>query len=700
MLVQRVRVTGSTEGRTRITNLLGASTSLMIGDPSTGVWTDLAGPTSSPPDEALIPGTLNHFTADNAAYVGYATPVANTSWTLVVRTPESSVTAPARSFLGSGLLFAGIAIGLGVLGAVLLGRRINRPLRDITEATERIAAGNFSGRADENSPGEVGRLARSFNAMANELGASTQKLQESEASHRAFVSHASQGIWRLEFPGGSDINRPAEAQIESWYTGEALADCNPVLAEMYGMQAGYTLVQIPLARLYPPEDPASAQVLKAFVARGHRCSGVETREQRNGDPPRIYTHDLIGIVEEGKLRRIWGTRRDVTLERSLDERIAQSQRLESVGRLAGGIAHDFNNLLTVILADTESIQGRIGADDGEVREIEAAARRAAELTRQLLAFSRGQVLRPTMLDLNEVISSFQTMLRRVIGEDIDLRLRLTEPLDPVEADPGQIERVIMNLVVNARDAMPSGGTLELRTEVVEIDEDYVRNRPGVRTGRHVMLSVSDTGVGMTEDVRRNAFEPFYTTKPKGRGTGLGLASVYGVVRQSGGDISLYSEPGHGTMVKIFLPSAAGGQVSRPAAPVPAESASAAQGGTVLLVEDDPAVRKLVSRSLGVLGFQVLEVPDGFAALKKVTELDGKVDVVLTDMVMPGMSGIDLVTKLREKWPSIGVVMMSGYTGDTYVDAEGFPQDVGFLEKPFAVADLRRTIRNAVTARAR
>ena len=700
VLVQRFRVTGSTEGRATITNLLGASTSLMIGEQSTGVWTDLAGPTSSPPDEALTPGTLNHFRSDSATYVGYATPVANTSWTLVVRAPESIMTAPARAFLRSALLFASIAIGLGLLGAALLGRRINRPLREITEATERIAAGNFSGRADEKSPGEVGRLARSFNAMANELGASTQKLQESEASHRAFVSHASQGIWRLEFPGGSDINRSAEAQIRSWYEDDAVADCNPVLAEMYGIQAGYTLVQIPLTRLYPPEDPASAQVLQAFVARGHRCSGVETREHRNGDPPRIYTHDLIGIIEEGKLRRIWGTRRDVTLERSLDERIAQSQRLESVGRLAGGIAHDFNNLLTVILADTESIQGRAGAEDAEVREIEAAARRAAELTRQLLAFSRGQVLRPSVLDLNEIITSFESMLRRVIGEDIDLRLRLADALDPVEADPAQIERVIMNLVVNARDAMPNGGTLELRTEVVEIDEDYVQNRPGVRTGRHVLLSVSDTGVGMTEDVRRNAFEPFYTTKPKGRGTGLGLASVYGVVRQSGGDISLYSEPGQGTIVKIFLPSAAAGQVSRTAAPVTAESSSPAQGGTVLLVEDDPAVRKLVSRSLGVLGFHVLEVPDGIAALQKVTELDGRVDVVLTDMVMPGMSGIDLVTRLREKWPTIGVVMMSGYTGDTYVEAEGFPRDVGFLEKPFAVADLRRTIRNAVTARAR
>ena len=700
VLVQRVRVTGSTLGRAAISNLLGASTSLMIGEQSTGVWTDLAGPTSSPPDEALTPGTLNRFTADSAAYLGYATPVANTSWTVVVRTPESTITAPARSFLKSALLFAGIAIGLGLLGAALLGRRINRPLRDITEATERIAAGNFSGRADEKSPGEIGRLARSFNAMANELGNSTQKLQESEASHRAFVSHASQGIWRVEFAGGSDINRSAEAQIKSWYEANALADCNPVLAEMFGLQAGYTLVQIPLTRLYPPEDPASAQVLQAFVARGYRCSGVETREQRNGDPPRIYTHDLIGIIEEGKLRRIWGTRRDVTLERSLDERIAQSQRLESVGRLAGGIAHDFNNLLTVILADTESIQGRVGAEDAEVREIEAAARRAAELTRQLLAFSRGQVLRPSVLDLNEVISSFESMLRRVIGEDIDLRLRLAEALDPVEADPAQVERVIMNLVVNARDAMPDGGMLELRTEVVEIDEDYVRNRPGVRSGRHVLLSVSDTGTGMSEEVRRNAFEPFYTTKPKGRGTGLGLASVYGVVRQSGGDISLYSEPGHGTIVKIFLPSAALGNGPRPAALAPADSATGVQGGTVLLVEDDPAVRKLVSRSLGVLGFQVLEVPDGIAALQKVTELDGRVDVVLTDMVMPGMSGIDLVTRLREKWPSIGVVMMSGYTGDSYVEAEGFPRDVGFLEKPFAVAELRRTIWNAVTARAR
>jgi signal transduction histidine kinase/CheY-like chemotaxis protein len=699
VLVERFRVVGSSTARATIGSILGASMSLKIGNPANGVWSDLAGMTEAPPPEALITGQLNRFKADSQQYVGYAAPITSTGRTLLVRAPEATMMGTVSSFLRNAVLFGALALLLGVLGAIALGRRVNRPIREITEATERIAAGNFSGLAEERAPGEVGRLARSFNGMARQLGTSTQKLQESEASHRAFVSHSSQGIWRVEFPEGAAIIGSAEEQIRSWYAGEAVAECNPVLAEMYGLQAGYGLVPIPLATLYPPGDLASDQVLQAFISRGHRCSGVETREQRNGDAPKIFTHDLIGVIEDGRLRRIWGTRRDVTLERQLDERIAQSQRLESVGRLAGGIAHDFNNLLTVILADTETIQSRLGPDDAEAREIESAARRAADLTRQLLAFSRGQVLRPTVLDLNEVISSFETMLRRVIGEDIDLRLRLAEHLDPVEADAGQIERVIMNLVVNARDAMPNGGILELRTECVELDEEYVHQRPGVRRGRHVMIAVSDTGVGMSEEVRRQAFEPFFTTKPKGRGTGLGLASVYGVVRQSGGDISLYTEPGRGTTVKVYLPSAEGHLAERPAAPS-RKAGVAASGGRVLLVEDDPAVRKMVRRSLGILGYSVLEAPDGEAALGQMRDADGQVDVVLTDMVMPGMSGIDLVGQLRSRWPGLGVVMMSGYTGDTYVDSEGLPPDVGFLEKPFAVADLQRTIQSAIAARAR
>jgi hypothetical protein len=700
VLVERFRVAGSTTTRTTLTTLLGASTTLMIGVPGDGVWTDLGGPVSAPPPEALDTGVVSKFSSDSETYLGYAAPVANSNWTLVVRTPESQMRAPARVFLRTALLFAGIAIALGALGAVAVGRRINRPLRDITEATELIASGNFCGRADESSPGEIGRLARSFNAMANQVGASTQKLSESEASHRAFVSHSSQGIWRLEFPGGADITLPAPEQVASWYQADVVADCNPVLAEMYGLEGGYELVHMPLSQLYPPDDLGSMQVLQAFIARGHRCSGVETREQHNTDATRIFTHDLIGIIEEGRLRRIWGTRRDVTVERSLDERIAQGQRLESVGRLAGGIAHDFNNLLTVILADTESIQGRLGPEDGELREIEAAARRAAELTRQLLAFSRGQVLRPTVLDLNAVLFSFQSMLRRVIGEDIDLRLRLGEGIEPVEADAGQIERVVMNLVVNARDAMPSGGTLELRTESVNLDEDHVRARHGVRSGRHVLLAVSDTGTGMSEEVRRKAFEPFFTTKPKGRGTGLGLASVYGVVRQSGGDINIYSEPGRGTTVKIYLPAAVDAAVVQPATVDRHHAASDVTGATVLLVEDDPAVRKMVARSLGVLGYKLVESQDGEAAIKAMEAADGKIDLVLTDMVMPGMSGPEMVKQLRARWPHIGVVMMSGYSGDSYAGTEPIPSDVGFIEKPFAVADLRRTIRTALDGRGR
>ena len=700
VIVERFLVAGNPTTAQTLAALLGDSTTLMIGAPGTGVWTDLAGLTETPPEPAMVESTLTHFETDGRRFHGYAMPVANTSWTLLVRSPEQVALAPARGFLRDAVILALIAIVVGAMGAVMIARRLNRPLREITEATSQIAAGDFSRRADERATGEIGRLARSFNAMANQVGESTRQLKESEASHRAFVSHASQGIWRVEFPEGADISLPVAAQIEGWYAAAPMADCNPVLAGMLDVETHYDLTQVPLERLFPRDDLQSMQVLQTFVSRGHRCSGVETRQQRNGDAPRIYSHDLIGIVENGRLSRIWGTRRDVTVERFLDERIAQSQRLESVGRLAGGIAHDFNNLLTVILADTESIRSRLGEQDGEAKEIDSAARRAADLTRQLLAFSRGQVLRPTTLDLNAVVTSFESMLRRVIGEDITLKLKLDAGLDPVEADSGQIERVIMNLVVNARDAMPRGGTVEIRTERVTLDEEYVRGRPGVHAGRYVLLAVSDTGAGMSEEVQKRAFEPFFTTKSKGRGTGLGLASVYGVVRQSGGDISLYSELGRGTSVKILLPASSSGAAAEHRPRTVVRGIPAPAGATVLLVEDDPAVRRLVHRSLGSLGYRVLDAKHGEQALEIAEREGGNVDVVLTDMIMPGMNGVELVGKLRSQWPGMGIVMMSGYTGDTYVDLDFLPSDIAFLEKPFAVADLQRLVRDAVEGTAR
>jgi len=453
------------------------------------------------------------------------------------------------------------------------------------------------------------------------------------------------------------------------------------------------MARFPLERVFPRNDPAAVQVLGNFMRDSYRVEGAETRALLDGTGTRLFVDHLIGIVEQGRLRRVWGTRRDITLERMVDERLSQSQRLESIGRLAGGVAHDFNNLLTVMLGYAESLKERL--PDGQARrdadEIRQTALKAAELSRQLLAFSRGQVLRPTILDLNAVLRAMEPILRKVLGEDIDLQLNLADPLEHIEADPGQIERVVMNLVVNGRDAMPEGGTLELRTAVSELHESDIPSHPTLTPGGYVLLSISDTGTGMTDEVKRHAFEPFYSTKDKGRGHGLGLATVYGIVRQSQGGITLYSELGHGTEFKVLLPAKVGAVATEIAASAP-ESSGAVRGETILLVEDEPAVLEMAKTALSEAGYNVLAAANGQEALRVSAEQRGPIDLVLTDMVMPGMNGRDLVKALRQRRPKIRVIISSGYSGETHPALNSMSPDEGYLEKPFLISKLRRSVR--------
>jgi len=381
--------------------------------------------------------------------------------------------------------------------------------------------------------------------------------------------------------------------------------------------------------------------------------------------------------------------------RRTEDQLRRSQKLEAVGRLAGGIAHDFNNLLTVILSYGQMILRRTVEEDPrhrDLREVVRAAERAAELTRQLLAFSRQQVLQPAVIDLNEVVTRVTQMLSRVIGEDIDLALVPAEGLGKVNVDPGQIEQVLVNLVVNARDAMPRGGRLTIETADVELDERFAGSHPGIVAGPYVMLGVTDTGVGMDEQTRSHIFEPFFTTKEQGKGTGLGLATVLGIVEQSGGTVWVYSELDRGTTFKIYLP-----RVVAQAAPRPEPAARPPRRGTetVLLVEDEQQVRELACTVLKGHGYRVLEAANAGDALLLCEQHDGEIHLLLTDVVMPRMSGRQLAERLAEVRPTMRVLFMSGYTDDAIVRHGVLSSEVQFIGKPLTPNALLVKVRDVL-----
>jgi PAS domain S-box-containing protein len=386
---------------------------------------------------------------------------------------------------------------------------------------------------------------------------------------------------------------------------------------------------------------------------------------------------------------------DVTGRRRLEEQFLQAQKMEAVGRLAGGVAHDFNNLLTVITGFADVVLGRLPAGDPArelVGEIAHAGQRAARLIGQLLAFSRKSVVAPQVLDLNAVVTDTEKMLGRLIGEDIELATQLQPGLGPVKADPGQVEQVIVNLAVNARDAMPQGGKLTVETRDVDLDEGYAQAHAGARPGRHVLLAVSDTGHGMAPEVRARAFEPFFTTKEPGKGTGLGLATVYGIVRQAGGHVEVYSEPGRGTTFMLYFPRA---EEAAARQPNPAPGAEPRGSETVLLVEDDAAIRAVARHVLQGRGYRVLEAADAAEALRLAGEYLRRIHLLVADVVMPGVGGRELAQRLAALHPETKVLFTSGYTDDAVVRHGVREAEVAFLPKPFTPATLTQKVREVL-----
>ena len=422
-------------------------------------------------------------------------------------------------------------------------------------------------------------------------------------------------------------------------------------------------------------------VLNIYVNEGHH------RNKREEEFLTAIANTLAGIIIRNRGEKEMAT---------LQEQLRQSQKIEAIGQLAGGIAHDFNNLLTVIKGYSQLSLMELKEGDPlkpNIEEVQKAADRAAGLTRQILAFSRRQIMEMRVLDLNNVLQDLDKMLRRVIGEDVELVTLLAGELGRVRTDPGQIEQVIMNLAVNARDAMPHGGKLTIETANVELDEEYARRHIAVKPGHYVMLAVSDTGVGMAPEIRDRVFEPFFTTKDKSKGTGLGLSTVYGIVKQSGGNIWVYSEPNHGTTFKIYLPS-----VGEPLEELKEEMVRVEihRGGeTILLVEDEVEVRKLAVRVLERQGYTVLEARDGEEALLLCQHKKGAIHLILTDVVMPQMGGPDLVKQLRQARQDFKVLYMSGYTDNSITHHGVLEKGMNYIQKPFTIDGLMRKVREVL-----
>lgn len=401
------------------------------------------------------------------------------------------------------------------------------------------------------------------------------------------------------------------------------------------------------------------------------------------------------LVELDGQRCMLAITRDITETRQLEAQFRQAQKMEAVGRLAGGVAHDFNNLLGVIIGYSDLALSLITPEsplNRHLEQIKKASHRAVSLTRQLLAFSRQQVVFPKVLDLNELVHNVITMLQRMVGEDVAISFQPTMPIGSVHADPGQIEQVLMNLVVNARDAMPSGGKIVIETAHAEIDEHFVSQHPGSHTGEHVVLAVSDTGCGMDEVTKSQIFEPFFTTKEVGKGTGLGLSTVYGIVKQSGGYIFVESKPGDGSAFKIYFPRLAAKAEHLVQSHDEAESPGGSE--TILVVEDDEALRELTVRTLKDAGYRVIEAGDAEAALDMVKAANSRIDLLLTDVIMPGKSGVELLEQVKVVHPSLRSLFMSGYTGDLPLRG-GLMPEAAFLEKPFTRSSLLKKVRSAL-----
>jgi len=507
-----------------------------------------------------------------------------------------------------------------------------------------------------------------------------EALRQSQASLQSLVDSAPFGICR------------------TLLDDDRLESLNPAMLKILG---GYSVDEAMGLKLSTQiySDPRDRGRLIEVLRRSIRIHGHElSLLRRDGSMVPVRISGSVARDAHTNAEYFAGYIEDMTQQSVLEQQVRQVQKLEAVGRLAGGIAHDFNNILVVIKLSTELMLAQTTPDNPLSKlllQVSNAADRAAALTRQMLALGRQQIMQVRVINMNSVVSETSRMLRRIIGEDIQLVTNLCDTLENSRLDPDQVGQVILNLAVNARDAMPEGGILHLETSNVDLDNAYSLEHPPVQPGRYVMLAVRDTGTGIDKSVLPRIFDPFFTTKEVGKGTGLGLSIVYGIVKQSGGYIWVYSEPGHGTTFTLYFPAIMAALEN----PVARSEALLEPGGqTVLVVEDEATIRSNVRECLQQLGYQVLEAGNAEAALQICDGSLGKIDLVLTDLVMPGMGGYELAGELAQRHPEVRMLFMSGYTEDSAARRDILLHGSAFLQKPFSVADLSNAVRQALGLR--
>jgi len=524
------------------------------------------------------------------------------------------------------------------------------------------------------------------------------RINELNLQYDHFIKNSLVGIWRIEFEKPLPISINKREIARSILEHAVISDCNDALSQMYGFPSREEILG-KYPREFILDYDLSTDRMEKFVENNFKTEMIETQEKDNKGKSHHFRNSYFGVIKENQLHAIWGIQMDITDRKRLEEQLRQSQKLEAIGTLAGGIAHDFNNLLTVINGHAEmsmmTLEGEHPAHR-DIISILSAGKRAKNLTSQLLAFSRKQIYAPRIIEINRVITSLDKMLRRIIGEDINIEKNLRSDIPLIEADPGQIEQILMNLIVNARDAIniktdkAAEKKILIETAYMNLDDSFVAKHTGSSKGPHIVLTVSDTGIGIDVNIRDKIFEPFFTTKEKGLGTGLGLSTVYGIVKQNKGSIYVFSEAGFGTTIKIYWPASEENRASEETQILPKVALLGTE--SILVVEDDEGVRNFISTALKGLGYKITEAINGKKAIDLLKKDEIKIDLVITDLVMPEMNGKELAVEIEKILPGTRILFTSGYTEDHIVSSGSLDKGINFLQKPYTMQALAKKIR--------
>lgn len=631
---------------------------------------------------------LYSFTENDKDMLALYFPIPLTGWAVASVLPKSELFAPAVNMVKILLLitsFFSILVGLAIILAM---KRLTRPLQNLADHAQQLSKGDLNIPALQIESGdEIGKLSRAFNQMTTNLLATHHGLKDSENKYRSIFENSLIGIIQVAMDGTVLHANPAFVQMFGYSSLESmLAEVDDVQTSMY----------------VRPEDRTS--LLQQLLD----CDRLRHQEiqlkNRNGEPFWVSIDMSLVRGEQGEPVRIESHINDINVRieaekqrAALESQLAQSQKIEAVGKLAGGVAHDFNNILSVIIGKSEIALMKMNKTDqfyDFFADIKKAAEHSANLTRQLLAFARRQAIAPKVVDINQILEETLSMLRRIISEGIDVRHKPSADLWHVKIDPDQMAQIITNLCVNARDAIDGVGKIIVKTENATLEEKYYTNLTDYLPGDYVCLSVSDDGVGMDPETQKQIFEPFFTTKGMAKGTGLGLATVYGIVTQNKGFINIYSEVDQGTSFKIYLPRYTG---DKEKATVLTASDSPRGTESVLIVEDEPELLKVTEQMLRELGYTVFAVNDPEDALLYANEFSDKIDLLLTDVIMPKMNGRDLANTITTRHPTIRCLFMSGYTADIIAHQGVLDEGINFLQKPFSVQNISNKIRAVLDA---